>query len=109
MPSNRTTNALLGLIAISLMALVARPYLAPAAVHADEKSFDPMYFEPGVYMLRKAQGGQVLGKVAINLRTGNVYGFPTTTSDPYPASPIDNKPQLSHAIPLGRFAVEEAR
>jgi hypothetical protein len=68
-----------------------------------------MYFEPGVYMLRKPQGGQVLGKVAVNLRTGNVYGFPTTTSDPYPASPVDNKPQISHAISLGHFALDEAR
>jgi hypothetical protein len=103
------TNALLGLIAGSLMVLAARPYIAPASVHADTNSLDPMYFEPGVYMLRMPKGGQVFGKVAVNLRTGDVYGFPTTTSDPYPASPVDNKPQISHAIPLGNFALGEAR
>ncbi len=109
MSSTRLTNTLLAIITIALVVLAARPYLAPPAVRADDSSWDPMYFEPGVYMLRKPQGGQVLGKVAVNLRTGNVYGFPTTTSDPYPASPIDNKPQISHAIPLGHFALEEAR
>lgn len=109
MPANRMTNALLGLIAVSLMVLAARPYIAPTAVHADSNSVDPIYVEPGVYMLRMPKGGQVLGKVTVNLRTGNVYGFATTTSDPYPASPLDNKPQVSHAIPLGRFALEEAR
>lgn len=109
MPANRTTNVLLGLITASLMVLAARPYIAPAAVHADSNSSDPLYVEPGVHMLRIAKGGQVLGKVVVNLRTGNVYGFPTGTSDSYPASPIDNKPQNSHAIPLGHFALEEAR
>ena len=82
MSSNRLTNTLLAVIAIALVVLAARPYLAPPAVHADDNSWDPMYIEPGVYMLRRPQGGQVLGKVAVNLRTGNVYGFPTTTSDP---------------------------
>ena len=109
MSSNRLTNTLLAVIAIALVVLTARPYLAPATVHADDSSWDPMYFEPGVYMLRRPQGGQVLGKVVVNLRTGNIYGFPTTTSDPYPASPIDNKPQISHAIPLGHFALDEAK
>ncbi|SDF07645.1 hypothetical protein [Terriglobus roseus] len=110
MPTNRTTNVLLGLIAGALMVLAARPYIAPTSVHADADSADPIYVEPGVHMIRIAKGGgQVLGKVMVNLRTGNVYGFPTTTSDPYPASPLDNKPQVSHAIPLGRFALEEAR
>lgn len=109
MPTNRTTNVLHGLIAMALMVLAARPYTAPAVVHADDKSFDPLYVEPGVQMLRLAKGGQVLGKVVVNLRTGNVYGFPTGTSDTYPVSPIDNKPQNSHAIPLGHFALDEAR
>jgi|GEM_PF-6682055 len=109
MPANRMTNALLGLIAVSLMVLTARPYIAPPEVHADANSLDPLYVEPGVHMLRIAKGGQVLGKVVVNLRTGDVYGFPTGTSDSYPVSPIDNKPQNSHAIPLGRFALEEAR
>ncbi|WP_047488129.1 hypothetical protein [Terriglobus sp. TAA 43] len=109
MPTNRATNVLLGLIAGSLMVLAVRPYIAPATVHADANSFDPLYIEPGVHMLRIAKGGQVLGKVVVNLRTGNVYGYPTGTSDSYPVSPLDNKPRVSEAIPLGRFALEEAR
>ncbi len=69
---------------------------------------DPLYFEPGVYMLRIPNGGQVFGKVAVNLRTGAIWGYPTNTSDPYPTSPLDGKQQVSHPIPLGRFALGEA-
>ncbi|AFL88092.1 hypothetical protein Terro_1799 [Terriglobus roseus DSM 18391] len=115
LPSNRITNALLAVIAVALTAIAARPYVQPTPVAAQSSTFasqagnaDPIYVEPGVYMLRRPEGGQVLGKVTINLRTGNVWGFPTGTPDPYPVTPLDSKPQISHAIPLGRFAVGEA-
>lgn len=103
----RTTHLLLVLIVVCLAVIAVTPFIKPRIVQAQAGTNDPFYFEPGVYMLRVAGGTQVLGKVAINLRTGNVWGFPTGTSDPYPVSPIDGKPQLSHAIPLGRFALSE--
>ena len=106
--SNRTTNTLLMVIAAALTAIAVRPYVQPAAVHADQTgNADPIYVEPGVFMLRQPEGGQVLGKVTINLRTGNVWGFPTGSPDPYPVSQMDSRPQVSHAIPLGRFSVGE--
>jgi len=105
---NRMTNGLLAVIAVSLTAIAARPYLQPTPVEAQVANPDPIYVEPGVYMLRIPNGGgQVLGKVATNLRTGSVWGFPTGSSDPYPVSPLDGKPQVSHPIALGRFAVGE--
>jgi hypothetical protein len=44
-----------------------------------------LYIEPGVTMLRAPDGSrQVLGKVMIDLSTGNVWGLPTTVEQPYP-------------------------
>ena len=109
MPSTRITHVLLSVIAVSLTAIAARPYLQPKPVQAQTAVNDPMYVEPGVYLLRIPGGGQVLGKVATNLRTGSVWGFPTNSSDPYPTSPLDGAPQVSHPFALGKFAVSEAR
>ena len=108
MTSTRFTQSLLSIIAVALVALAVTPYLKPATVQAQTGNNDPFYFEPGVYMLRIPNGGQVLGKVAVDLRTGNVWGFPTNASDPYPVSPIDSKAQVSHPVPLGKFALSEA-
>ena len=100
------TKVLLGIIAASLVVIAARPHIAPATVHA-QSAPDNFWFEPGIYMLRQPNGGQVLGKVGVDLNTGNVYGFPTGTNDPYPASLMEAKPQVSHPIPLGKFALAE--
>ncbi|MGI4756961.1 MAG: hypothetical protein ACRYGF_08960 [Janthinobacterium lividum] len=103
----RTTHLLLSVIALALGAIALEPVLRPHSVEAQSGNPDAFYFEPGVYMLKVAGGTQVLGKVGVNLRTGTVWGFPTNTSDPYPISPIDNRPQTSHPVPLGRFAISE--
>jgi hypothetical protein len=105
--SNRTKNTLLAVIAAALMLIALRPYVQPQPVAAQSGNADPIYVEPGVFMLRQPEGGQVLGKVTVNLRTGNVWGFPTGGPDPYPMSLMDSKPQVSHAIPLGRFSIGE--
>lgn len=104
---DRLTHILLGVIGFALLAIAIRPYIAPASVEAQAASGDPVFIEPGVYTLHTPNGGQVSGKVVTNLRTGNVYGFPTPNADPYPVSPIDATPQTSHAIPLGRYALNE--
>lgn len=108
MSTSRMTHLLLSIIALALIVIAIKPFLEPKSIAAQTGNNDPLYFEPGVYMLRIPNGGQVLGKVAINLRTGSLWGFPTNTSDPYPLSPLDSKPQVSHPIPLGRFALSEA-
>jgi hypothetical protein len=102
---NRITNALLTVIAVALTAIAVRPYVQPPPVAAQSGNADPIYIEPGVFMLRVPNGGQVLGKVVVNLRTGNIYGFPTGSPDPYPVSPMDGKPQVSKGMPLGRFSL----
>ncbi len=109
MKPQNTTTVLLSTIALLLFALVARPLWSPQPVSAQAAVPSSLHFEPGVYMLRAADGRQqVLGRVAINLRTGNVWGFPTLSQDPYPGNPLESKAKTSHPFLLGRFAVEEA-
>jgi hypothetical protein len=54
-----TTNLLLMLIAIALIAIAIRPYLAPDPVHAQSGSPSILiYIEPGTQMLRAPDGSQ---------------------------------------------------
>lgn len=108
MKPHRLSTVLLSVIALLLLAILARPLWTPVAVSADASKPASLYFEPGVFMLRAPDASQqVLGKVAVDLRTGTVWGFPTLTQDPYPSSALDSKPQTSHPFVLGRFAVED--
>jgi hypothetical protein len=102
------TNALLAVIAIALVAIAARPYVSPPPVAADSSPAHALYFEPGVQNLRYPDGtGQVYGKVAVDLRTGKIWGFPTGTVDPYPSYPLDSKPGVSRPFAPGRYALED--
>jgi hypothetical protein len=93
---------------VSLSAIALRPYLAPPEVEAQSDEVHSVYIEPGTYMLRAPDGSrQVLGKVVVDLRTGKVWGFPTTTSDPYPSSATQTTPQTSHPFVLGKFALAD--
>lgn len=105
--SDRTSKSLLFAITILLGIIAVRPFFTPAPVKAQLESHD-VYVEPGVFMLRAANGQrQVLGKVVVDLRTGNVWGFPTLSADPYPANAISANPETSHPFLLGRFALED--
>ncbi len=105
--STRTTNVLLTVIAVSLAAIAARPYVQPAPVQAQTANADPLFVEPGSSLIRMPSGGQVPGKVITNLRTGNVWGFATGGGDGYPMSPVDGKPGTAHAVLLGRYELAE--
>jgi hypothetical protein len=95
---------LLPAIAIFLAGLLVRSYVAPPSVRADSGVGYPVFVEPGVSMLRAPDGSrQVLGKVVIDLRTGDVWGFPTLSQDPYPATGANTKPQISHPFLLGKY------
>ena len=99
---------LLLMIAISLGVIALRPYVAPPVVNAQGGGVHPLYFEPGVFMLRAPDGSQqVYGKVAIDMRSGKIWGFPTLTQDPYPSNPTSSTPQTSHPFLLGRFALAD--
>ena len=59
-------------------------------------------------MLRAPDGSrQVLGKVVVDLRNGNIWGFPTLTQDPYPSAGADTKAPISHPFLLGKFALSD--
>ena len=108
MRAKTSTNFLLMLIAIALIAIALRPYLAPDSVQAQSDSPYPFYIEPGTKMLRAPDGSrQVYGRVVIDMRSGKIWGFPTFTADTYPVNATDTKPQTSHPFPLGKFAFED--
>ena len=105
---DRFAKFLLVLIGVSLGAIALRPYVAPPAVEAQSGEVHPFYVEPGTYMLREPDGRQqVLGKVMIDMRNGNVWGFPTLTREPYPATGAQTTPQTAHPFLLGKFALTE--
>jgi hypothetical protein len=95
---------LLLVIAVSLSAIAVHLYVAPAVVEA--QSGHSLYFEPGTFTLRAPDASRsVLGKVAVDLRNGNVWGFPTLQTDPYPAPGVDTNPPVSHPFLIGKFAL----
>lgn len=108
MKIDRLVKFLLALIAVSLAVIALRPYMTLPAVEAQSGEAHALYVEPGTYMLREPDGSrQVLGKVVIDLRNGNVWGFPTLSREPYPATGAQTTPQTSHPFPLGKFALAE--
>ena len=108
MRKDSVTNFLLLVIAIALVAIAARPYVAPRAAQAQSAAPYPLYFEPGTQMLRAPDGSrQVYGRVVVDMRTGKIWGFPTITPDTYPINAVDSKPPVSRPFFLGRFAFED--
>ena len=105
MKIDRFVKFLLLIIAVSLSVIAARPSVAPPVVEAQSGEGYPFYVEPGTNMLRAPDGSrQVLGKVVVDMRNGNVWGFPTMTQDPYPSAGTQTTPQTSHPFLLGKFA-----
>ena len=103
-----TTNVLLLVIAVALVAIAIEPLVKPRPAQAQVLADYPLYFEPGVYMLRAPDGtSQIYGKMAVDLRTGRIYGFPTYGQQPYPVDISTTKPITSRPILLGRFALED--
>ena len=108
MKNDVVSKLLLSIIATALVAIAIRPYTAPRSAHAQSAAPYPVYIEPGVVMLKSSDGSkQVYGRMVVDLRTGKIWGFPTITTDPYPFSALDTKPQTSHPFELGRFAFED--
>ena len=99
---------LLLVIAVSVAGIAVRPYVAPPVAQAQASDGLPFYVEPGTSMLRSPDGSrQVLGKVMIDLRNGNIWGFPTLSQDPYPAAGAETKAPTSHPFLLGKFALAD--
>ncbi|HEX7727884.1 MAG TPA: hypothetical protein VF392_02525 [Terracidiphilus sp.] len=109
MTPDRQIKALLFAIVLLLAVIAARPYLQPPAAHAQSDDAFAVYVEPGVYMLRAPDGSrQVLGKIMVDLRNGNIWGFPTQSPDPYPSTlNTTAQPLASHPFLLGRYELAD--
>jgi hypothetical protein len=109
MRTDGVTKFLLLLIAVALMVIAIRPVFRPRPAEAQSLSAYPFYIEPGMQMLHdpKGNGGQVYGKVVVDMRNGTIWGFPTGTLDPYPTDAVDNKVQTSHPFVLGYYAFDD--
>src|ERR1051326_2229121 len=100
-------KAVLTVIAVLLGVLVFRPWMQqwmqPQAVRA-ESNYSYLYIEPGHTLLRKPDGmTQVEGKVVIDQRNGDIWGFPTLSGSPYPVDTTKDKPPISEPMYLGKF------
>jgi hypothetical protein len=105
---DRFQTWLLLVIAVSLATIALRPYSIPPTAQAQSREDHPIYIEPGTFMLRAPNGSQqVLGKVVIDLRNGNIWGFPTLGHDPYPSNGMQTTPQTSHPFLLGKYALTD--
>ena len=109
---DRFSKIMLVVIAVFLAMLVFRPVVQPAPVRAQAQAEDgfPFYVEPGYTMLRKPDGtAQMYGKVVIDMRNGDIWGFPTLTQGPYPVDTAKTVPPKSYPMYLGKFMFDEAK
>jgi len=101
----------LTLVAIGvLLAIIAlRPLARPEVAAAQSDQFN-VYIEPGTTMLRDPSGNKLLeGKVVIDLRNGNIWGFPTLSAQPYPVDATRTEPPVSSPMYLGKFDFSKMR
>src|SRR6185436_13606808 len=88
------TKSILTVIAVSLAILALGPFVRPAAVRAEGERAD-FYIEPGFTTLKAPDGSaQVRGKMVVDLRTGDIWGFPTIVERPYPSDATKTTPPV---------------
>jgi len=110
MKTDQQLKNILLAIAFLLFVIAARPYLGPERVEAQSSEGNDFHIEPGTFMLREPGAGrQVFGRVIVNLKTGDVWGFPTVTTDPYPTDATKPQPPTSEPFYLGKFDLAAAR
>jgi hypothetical protein len=97
------TRCALGLIALFLGIIALRPVARPEIVRAESDN-SHLYIEPGTTVLRKPDlTQQVEGKVVIDMRSGDIWGFPTLAGTPYPVDLTRAEAPVSAPIYLGKF------
>ena len=90
-------------IALLLGILVLRPAIHPPVASA-QSDYRYLYIEPRTTVIRRPDGGaQMQGRVVIDMRNGNVWGFPTLSSAPYPVDIMKPLPPVSEPMYLGKF------
>jgi hypothetical protein len=98
------SKCILTSIALLLAILAFRPITHPPVAEA-QSDYSYVYIEPRTTALRNPDGSQQLqGKVVVDLRNGNIWGFPTYSSLPYPTSNVMRaEPPVSSPMYLGKF------
>jgi hypothetical protein len=97
------TKCVLTAIAILLLILVLQPAIHPPSASA-QSDYSYLYIEPRTTTIRKPDGSaQMQGKVVIDMRNGNIWGFPTLSSAPYPVDTTKPEPPVSSPMYLGKF------
>jgi hypothetical protein len=103
-------KVLLLVIAILLAVVAFRPVVHPAPVLAQGGSPYPFHIEQGTVSLRKADGTTTWGKIVVDMRNGDVWGFPVKAQNtPYPVFGPGDSSKVSHPMFLGRMAFEEVQ
>jgi hypothetical protein len=98
------TKCVLTAIALLLAVIALRPIARPSPVAAASGDYSYLYVEPRVTALRKPDGtGQMQGKVFIDMRNGDIWGFPTLSGAPYPVDTTSTVPPVSEPMYLGKF------
>jgi|ERR1041385_3747468 len=106
-PATRCANGyllcLLTLITAFLGILALRPFTQPRPVFA-QSDYSYLFVEPKTTLIRNPDGSQqVEGKVVIDMRNGDIWGFPTLSGTPYPVDTTRSTPPVSSPVYLGRF------
>ena len=104
-----TTKLLLLAIVVLLAMLAFRPVVQPQPVFAQDSGAYQFQIMQGLVTLRKADGTQTWGKVAVDMRSGDIWGFPMPAQNtPYPVYGPSDTPKVSHPMYLGKMAFSEA-
>ena len=106
MKIDRFVKFLLVVIVIFLGIIALRPYVAPPVVKAQVGgTYYPMYVAHDVVWLPSPKGGVVAGRTAIDLRDGNIWGFPGFTQDTFGS--FDKVLPTSHPVLQGKWALAD--
>ena len=100
MDSKHYQNLLLTVIALALSTIAVHAWIDTPRVRAD--SGTGFYLEPGTVSIPTADYlAQTQGKMVVNLQNGDIWGFPTTITTPYPIE--SGKPAVAKPVYLGKF------
>ena len=100
---------LLALLAAIWVGAELRSLFNGEVAHAQNVERD-WHIEPGTTVVRDPVNGvQMQGKIVIDRRTGDVWGFPTASSAPCPVVLGSGAPPTSVPVYLGRFDFARAR
>ena len=95
------TKCILTLIAVLLAAIALRN---PVPVEAQSQRGHDLWIEPGFIAVRKPDGSmQTEGKMVIDRATGDIWGFSTAGTAPYPIDTTSSTPPVSRPVYLGKF------